>query len=238
MSRPISDGGMGLKRIELDETRSGRGKLAPMCETRRRNDRGSGAPNAEMDEAALPCQQAVKLEHANFVGNEGVDAIKAAGTNSETLHLSCRAKLQQTIALKIMSIRRADGSSRPMNANVKSHCRVKEKPTQWSRSVGQSRTRLRKNDEPDQHCARAVRIRMGLPLASPNSTSKVYQRARPRLRGKKISVWADPRMAVQELLGTRSAYELLRPCRNRTIRQRTTADVRHVPRDLVVITRV
>ena len=54
-------------------------------------------------EAALPCQQAVKLAHANMVENEGVDAMKEAGSNWETLHLACRTKLQKAIALKIMA---------------------------------------------------------------------------------------------------------------------------------------
>ena len=41
-----------------------------------------------------------------MVENEGVDASKIAGTSWETLHLSCRTKLQKAIALKIMAIRR------------------------------------------------------------------------------------------------------------------------------------
>ena len=41
-----------------------------------------------------------------MVDNEGVDAIKIAGTSWETLHLPCCTKLQKAIALKIMAIRR------------------------------------------------------------------------------------------------------------------------------------
>ena len=52
---------------------------------------GAAVPQTrDWKEAALPCPQALKLAHANMVDNEGVDAIKVAGTNWETLHLSCR----------------------------------------------------------------------------------------------------------------------------------------------------
>ena len=51
---------------------------------------------------------------------------------------------------------------------------VNEKPTQWTWSIGQNCTSLGKTTMLGQPCERAVRIRMGLPLAPPNSTCKVY----------------------------------------------------------------
>ena len=59
-----------------------------------------------------------------MVENEGVDAIKIAGTSWETLHLSCRTKLQKAIALRIMAIRRDRWFVQANERHNKSHCRV------------------------------------------------------------------------------------------------------------------
>ena len=156
---------------------------------------GAAVPQTRnWEEAALPCQQAVKLAHDNMVGNEGVDAVKVAGTTWETLHLSCRTKLQKAIALNDTAIRRDRWFVQATSANNKLHCRGQRETNavvQWCRSVDQSRTGLSKNTMLDQPYERAVRLRMGLPLAPPNSTCKVYQRNQSILCGKEITVWAD-----------------------------------------------
>ena len=106
LSLLISEGGMGLKRLNWMKEGA---RVASWLQCARRVDEliGEAVPQIRnWREAALPCQQAVKLAHSNMVDNEGVDAIKILGTSWETLHLSCRAKLQKAIALKITAIRR------------------------------------------------------------------------------------------------------------------------------------
>ena len=100
---PISQGGMGLKR--LNWMREG-AHVASWLQCARRAEElivAAVPQTRNWKEAALQCQQAVKLAHANMVENEGVDAMKEAGSNWETLHLACRTKLQKAIALKIMA---------------------------------------------------------------------------------------------------------------------------------------
>ena len=97
---------MGQKRLNWMKEGA---HVASWLQCARRVDELFGAAVPQMrnwKEAALPCQQAVKLAHSNMVDNEGVDAIKTAGTSWETLHLLCRTKLQKAIALKIMAIRK------------------------------------------------------------------------------------------------------------------------------------
>ena len=170
--------------------------------------------------AALPCQQAVNLAHSNMVDNEGVDAIKIAGTSWETLLLSCSTKLQKAIALKI----------RPTRANNKSHCRGQ--PTQWSCSMGQScASRGKKNTMLDQPYGRGSTHTSGLTTR----TAELHLQSLPRksiktLRERDLGVggscawlckscskhWAQPH---PRLVG-RSPGELRRPSRRGTVRQR------------------
>ena len=95
LSLPISEGGVGLKR--LNWMKEGAREASWL-----QNEWMIGAAVHHLrnwKEAALPCQQAVKLAHSNMVDKEGVDAIKIAGTSWETLHLSCRTMLQKAVAL-------------------------------------------------------------------------------------------------------------------------------------------
>ena len=106
LSLPISEGGMGLKRLNWIKEGA---HVASWLQCARRVDELIGEAVPQMrnwKEAALPCQKTAKLANFNMVDNEGVDAIKKAGTSWETLHLSCRTKLQKAIALNIMAIRR------------------------------------------------------------------------------------------------------------------------------------
>ena len=173
--------------------------VASWLQCGRRVDELIGAAVHQMrnwKEAALPCQQAVKLGHTNMVENEGVDAIKKAGTSWETLHLSCRTKLQKAIAPNIMAIRRDRGS---VQTNNKSHCRG-----QWSWSVGQSCTSLRKkprcwtNPMKGQYAYEwTYHSHRRTPLAK--FTSKINQ----YFAGKRSRCGRTTRMAVRKLLQTR-----------------------------------
>ena len=189
LSLPLSEGGMGLKRLSWMTEGA---HVASWLQCAIRVEALIGVAVLHMriwTEAALLCQHAVKL-HANMVENEGVDAPKVAGTNWETLHLS-----HQTAEGD-----RAEDHGDPKGQMVcpgqrapTTSCIVgfNEKPTHWSRNVGQSCTRLRKTTMLDQPHGRAVRIRTGFATC----TSELHLQSLPKKPIKtlreEISAWAD-----------------------------------------------
>ena len=112
-----------------------------------------------------------------MVENEGVDAIKVAGSNWETLHLACGTKLQKAIALKIMARCRdrwfVQASERQQQVALSGSTRNQRSGAgAWVKAA----TASEKTTMLDQPYERAVPIRMGSPLAPPNSTCKVHTR--------------------------------------------------------------
>ena len=193
LSLPISEGGKGLKR--LNWMKEGAHVASWLqCATRVDELIGEAVPQMRnWKEAALPCQQAVKLAHSNMVDNEGVDAIKIAGTSmGNTAPSHAAPKLQKAIALKVMAIRRdrwfVEANERQQQVALSGSTRNQRSGAgAWVKAAPASEKTTMLN----QPYERAVCIRMGLPLAPPNSTCKVYLKNQSRLCGKEISVWAD-----------------------------------------------
>ena len=137
-------------------------------------------------EAALPCQQAFKRARAYLQENEGVDALRFAGTNWATLHQSCRKKFQKATALNITANEGTDGSYVPPTTAVGRNFWIDEKSARWRWSRGLTNTRPRTNDDVGS-TLRETGTRL-VNRSTELHTREVYFRN----RAKEITVWVDP----------------------------------------------
>ena len=98
LALPITEGGMVLKRPAW-MTEGAHVTSWLQCAQSVKMPRGPQMRH--WNEATLPCQQAVKAAHEELHMKAGVNAMSIARTRRQTLHQSCKTKLQKAIAMNI-----------------------------------------------------------------------------------------------------------------------------------------